>query len=105
VNMSATPPAPISNPFEILGVRPGASEEEIRAAYVAAIREHPAEKEPELFEKLRRAFEILRDPVERAAFELEAVAPLRSLEDLLKGASGQRRFAGLEAWLAVLRGE
>jgi len=92
------------DPYELLGLKPGAGETEIRAAYVAAIKEHPAESEPELYEKLRKAFAILRDPVERACFELTAVTPTRPLDDLLGDSVEERRFAGPDAWQAVLKG-
>jgi len=103
--MENRPPVPAGSPFAVLGVRPGASDEEIRQAYVAAIREHPAEKEPELFEKLRTAFELLRDPVEKASMELAEIVPTRPLDNLVQGIAEERRFAGIDAWLAVLKGE
>jgi hypothetical protein len=52
----------MSNPFEILGVSPGTSEEAIRAAYLQKVREFPPDRAPEKFAEVRAAFDELRDP-------------------------------------------
>lgn len=89
----------------ILGVELSAGDEEIRAAYLQKIREHPPEKSPEQFEKIRDAYEALRDPRRRMRDMLlstDADAPLVSL---LEGQVPARRFAGPDAWLEVLKGK
>ncbi|MBQ8159268.1 MAG: SEC-C domain-containing protein [Clostridia bacterium] len=53
--------------YELLGVELGASEEEIRRAYFREVRKHSPEKDPEGFQKIRRAYEhirVRRDPEE-----------------------------------------
>ncbi len=47
---------------EVLGVNQDAGEEEIRAAYVRKVKEHPPDRSPEEFERIRDAYESLRDP-------------------------------------------
>jgi len=89
----------------ILGVELSASDEEIRAAYLQKIKEHPPEKSPEQFEKIRDAYEALRDPRRRMRDMLlsaDADAPLVSL---LEGQVPARRFAGPDVWLEVLKGK
>lgn len=64
------------NPYEILGVRPDASESQIRSAYrKAALRNHPDKvSEPERpaatvrFAKISHAYEILSDPQKRELY-------------------------------------
>ncbi len=37
------------------------TQEELKKAYFTAVRQHPPEKEPETFKKIRQAFELLKD--------------------------------------------
>ena len=90
------------NAHAILGVTPEAGEEAIRAAYLRKVKEHPPEKSPQEFEKIRDAYDMLRDPRRRAK-EMLMVDPRVSLESLAAGLSPQRRFTGPQAWLEVLK--
>ena len=45
--------------FEILGMKPGASNEEIKKAYFTLVRKHPPQTDPEGFKKIRGAYERL----------------------------------------------
>lgn len=91
------------DPSQILGVAPGASEEEIRAAYVRGIKKYPPDRAPAEFERVRDAYEILRDPRRRMRERLFSGAPLPRFEALLDGRQAKRRFVGPKPWLAVLR--
>ncbi|MBI4483129.1 MAG: DnaJ domain-containing protein [Acidobacteria bacterium] len=59
------------NPYNILGVHPGASDIEIRRAYFARVQEHPPERDPDGFKTVREAYEKLRDAAARARQFLE----------------------------------
>jgi len=37
--------------------------------------------------------------------ELAEIVPTRPLDNLVQGIAEERRFAGIDAWLAVLKGE
>jgi curved DNA-binding protein CbpA len=91
------------DPVRILGVAPGASEEEIRAAYLLRVKEHSPERDPEGFERVRDAYAVLRDPQRRMERLLLAVDPEAPLSSLLDGRPAERRFVGPERWLAVLK--
>lgn len=52
---------PQRNPFLVLGVPAGASEEEIQEAYRRKVREHPPQTDPEGFKRVREAYEFLQD--------------------------------------------
>jgi len=95
--------SPHEDPREILGVRPNASDEEIRAAYLQKVKENPPDRLPEAFERIRDAYEVLRDPRRRAADFLLSLDPEAPLVSLLAGRPRERRFVGLSPWLAVLR--
>jgi curved DNA-binding protein CbpA len=93
------------DPREVLGVSQDAGEEEIRAAYVRKVKEHPPDRSPEQFERIRDAYDNLRDPRRRmreALLSADASAPLVSLIDL---ETRQRRFVGPKPWLEVLKGK
>ena|SRR6476646_477656 len=91
------------DPRQILGIGEHGTDEEIRAAYLRKVAEHPPDRAPAEFERVRDAYETLRDPRQRARhmmFSGEAAPPLTSLLD---GRPADRRFQGPGAWLAVLR--
>ncbi len=70
------------NPYQVMGLAFTATEQEIRRAYFKLVREHPPERDPEPFKRIRTAYEILRDPARRAEWDLFAAvqppAPLPS---------------------------
>ena len=87
----------------VLGVSTGATEAEVRAAYLERVRLHPPDREPEQFERVRDAYEQLRDPRLRARQALEGPDPAAPLATLFEGVKPTRRFAGPGPWLAVLK--
>ena len=64
------------DPYDILGLAAGAAEAEIRAAYFARVREHPPERDPEGFKRIREAYDQLRDPLARARLFLDRFEPI-----------------------------
>ncbi|MGH9751358.1 MAG: J domain-containing protein [Blastocatellia bacterium] len=60
----------LESPYKILGVERTASESEIKQAYFALVREHPPERDPEGFKRIRVAYEKLRAGGERAETDL-----------------------------------
>jgi preprotein translocase subunit Sec63 len=91
------------DPQQVLGVDVGAPEEEIRAAYLRKVKEFPPDRAPAEFERIRDAYEILRDPHRRMAHMLFSVDPAAPLASLLAGRPADRKFVGPEPWLAVIR--
>ena len=87
----------------MLGIAPSATEEEIRAAYLRKVKEHPPDRSPEEFEKIRNAFEILRDPRTRTLAAMHASDPDAPLTSILDGRAPQRRFAGPGPWREALK--
>ena len=85
----------------LLGVALGATDDEIRAAYLRGIRENPPDRAPEAFERVRDAYEALRGGGRLAGlFAGDPAAPLVTLVD---EEPPQRRFLGPEPWLAAVR--
>ena len=88
---------------EILGVPASASEAEIRAAYLSKVKEFPPDRSPEEFEKIRDAYDTLRDPRKRAKAMLLSTEFAAPLVSLLEGHQSRRIFAGPQPWLDVLK--
>jgi hypothetical protein len=85
----------------LLGVSVGATDDELRAAYLRGIRENPPDRAPEAFERVRDAYEALRGGGRLASlFAGDPEAPLVTLVD---AELPERRFLGPEPWLAALR--
>jgi curved DNA-binding protein CbpA len=90
------------NPREVLGVSAAADFEEIRAAYLKKVKEFPPDRSPAEFEKIRDAWEALKDPRQRLR-EMLAADPEASLFSLFDGFESERRFVGPAAWLDALK--
>ena len=91
------------DPRQVLEIDAEAGEEEIRAAYLRKVKEYPPDRSPREFERVRDAYEMLRDPRNRTRALLLAADPKQPLVSLLDGLKPKRQFTGPEAWLAVSR--
>jgi curved DNA-binding protein CbpA len=91
------------DPRQVLGIDAEAGEEEIRAAYLRKVKEYPPDRSPGEFERVRDAYEILRDPRCRTRTLLLAADPRQPLVSVLDGLKPKRHFTGPEPWLAVSR--
>ena len=87
----------------LLGVSAEADEAEIRRAYLEKVRQHPPDRDPELFERVRDAYDRLRDPRLRARQVLAGPDPATLLTGLLGPETSSRRFVGPAPWVAVLK--
>jgi len=93
----------LNDPYQVLGIPTEAGDAEIRAAYLRKVKEFPPERAPQEFEKVRDAYETLRDPRRRTRQLLLSVDPKQPLVSLLEGRAAERRFLGPEPWLAALK--
>ncbi len=79
----------LSDPFEILGVRPEDNDESVRAAFLTRVRCFTPEREPLAYQHLRAAYDAVRSAGQRRELRLcdrrpPAVAPLlKTLTDAL----------------------
>lgn len=90
------------SPHDVLGVSPQASETEIRAAYLRKVRECPPDRQAEAFERIRDAYDVLRDPRRRAERML-AVEPYPSFVSLLEQHAPLPTAVGPDPWLAAMQ--
>lgn len=91
------------NPFAVLGLDEDVSDAAVRAAYLAAIRAHPPDRDPAGFQRIREAYDAIRDEDRRLDLRLFGPPPLDRLEALLDAFPDERRHVGPDPWLAVLR--
>ena len=91
------------DPHGILGVSVDASDEEIRTAYLGKVKEHPPERSPEEFERIRDAYDILRDPRRRVNERLFGFDPFEPFANVIVVDAAPRRFTGPQPWLEVLK--
>jgi curved DNA-binding protein CbpA len=96
--MSATLTSKFQDHYALLGIGPDSVSETMHSAYAAMARKfHPNNAltgDPEMFEKVNRAYEILSDPVQRRAFdELHKVGP----------DEGGPKFSGVEFFKSLGR--
>lgn len=76
------------DPYKTLGIESNATETEIKQAYFALVREHPPERDPEGFKRIRAAYEKLKSRGERAETDLFRVDDSITLD-----AGSLKRFA------------
>lgn len=93
------------NPFAVLGIEETADDDEVRAAYLAAVRRAPPDRDPDGFRRVREAYEAVCDEERRLALRLFGPAPLDRPDALLDEIPDERRHVGPGPWLDVLRGE
>ncbi len=89
----------------LLGVKVSATEQELRSAYLEQVRLHPPDREPDLFERIRDAFEGLKNPDVRANAVLAGPDPAAPLATIVDGLEVGRRFIGSDLWISLLQKE
>jgi len=95
--------APDADPWAILGVPVDADQRRIRDAYLRKVKEHPPDRAAEEFERIRDAYEELRDPRRRSQRMILSANPTAELVSLLDEGAPARRFVGPGPWLAALK--
>jgi curved DNA-binding protein CbpA len=76
----------MSDPYLTLGVGPDADDAAVHAAYLAAVKRFPPDRDPERFQVLRAAYEALRTRRARLAQALFDQTP-PTLTDILDKAA------------------
>ena len=93
------------DPWSVLGVSLEADDDEIRAAYMSKVKAYPPDRCGPEFEKIRDAYEQLKDSYRRAKYVTLGATPDRPLESLLDDVPLARRHVGPALWLAVMKSQ
>jgi DnaJ-domain-containing protein 1 len=88
---------------KLLGVADDATNERLRQAYIEQVRKHPPDRSPEQFERIRDAYDLLKDPLLRVRCVLVTPDPSAPLTELFGSGPSKRQFVGPELWLNVLK--
>ena len=91
------------DPREILGVSIEAGTQEIRAAYIKKVKEFPPDHAPQEFERIREAYDLLRDPRQRTMNMLLSANPAEPLSSLIGDEKNNRKLTGPGPWLEALK--
>ena len=95
----------MSDPYLILGLPLDADDAAVHAAYLAAVKACPPERDPRRFESLRAAYEALRTRRDRLAQALFDTTPPTLADCLDKaGPVDQPARPSRELFAALLRG-
>ncbi|BBO82408.1 molecular chaperone DnaJ [Desulfosarcina ovata] len=93
--------------YLMLGLEPGATDEAVRERYLAMIKIHPPEHDPQGFQDITLAYERLKDRHSRIRHQLfgyQAASDVEaSLGYLARAAKPSRHRAGLKALLNALK--
>jgi len=60
----------MDNPYHLLGVTKDASDDDIKRAYLQHAKTHSPEHDPEWFQRIRNAYEMIKDQRSRLAYAL-----------------------------------
>ncbi|MBD3344173.1 MAG: DnaJ domain-containing protein [Chitinivibrionales bacterium] len=63
------------NPYDILGVEPGSTDQEVRRAYLDLIRKHPPDLHPQEFALISNAYEKIKTEKNRLEYDLFSTDP------------------------------
>ena len=91
------------DPWGVLGIQDDATDEQIRDAYIEKVKLHPPDRDQQQFERVRDAYEELRDPRRRAERVILSADPNQPLPSLLDALPPRRRHLGPQSWLAALK--
>lgn len=92
------------NPYEVLELAPTATDAEIKKAYFQKVREHPPERDPQQFKRVRAAYDALRTPEARAATDLFMLHPPPGYEPYKRPPMLKIAFNDAD-WETILREE
>lgn len=70
---------PIQDPYAVLKLDRKADDSAIKKAYFRLVRQYPPEQEPEKFQEIRAAYDLLRTPESRSTVDLFLLQPPPSL--------------------------
>src|SRR5262245_28625852 len=94
----------MSNPYNVLGLSPASSDDEIRRRYLELVRQNSPEHHPEKFAAIRSAYESLKDVNTRLRYRLFEAGKQESVDALIEEivCSSSRRRLTLETLLSTI---
>ncbi len=76
-------PTTTNDAWSVLGLEPSVSDQAIRQRYLQLVREFSPEHAPQRFTEIRKAYDELRDPIERVRKRLFTASHSEQLDGLI----------------------
>ena len=93
------------DPYQILDIDPNkATDESVRQVYLKAVRNHPPDRSPKAFERIRRAFDLIQDEQKRIELELFGFSNHQNWLDQMPE-EDERLRVGMAKWIAMMEEE
>lgn len=80
----------VADPYSILEIQPGASEEDIRNRYLQLVRENPPDRAPEKFRLVSDAWKMICDPLVQARALVQMDMSTPRLDEICDAAAKER---------------
>lgn len=74
------------DPHLVLGLRPDASEEQVRRRYLELVKQYPPEREPDRFREIHQAYQAAGDPLVQAQHLIEPSPDTPQWKDVIEHA-------------------
>ncbi|MBI5217592.1 MAG: J domain-containing protein [Bacteroidia bacterium] len=71
----------VQSPYEFFSLGPEATEKEIKDRYISMVKEYSPEKDPDMFMKIREAYNIITKPDMNTAYCVFFRDPVKSFTD------------------------
>ena len=84
----------LDDPRQVLEIEAEAGEEEIRTAYLRKVKQYPPDRSPREFERVRDAYDLLRDPRRRMRGDAARCRSETAAGEPAGRAERQRQFTG-----------
>ena len=91
-----------TDPLRVLGLPPGASEQDIRRRYLELVRQSPPERDPVRFREIHAAYQAASDPLARAEDLLRTLPTrLRPWEDVIEAHRDRRPRLDVDSLISL----
>ncbi len=93
------------DPYKELGIDPtNPTDESIHEAYKKAVHRHPPDRDPEKFERIQQAYELIKTDDKRTAYNIFGMECKEGFEDKLPKET-KRPQVDPELWINMIKSE
>ena len=89
------------DPHLVLGLRPDATEEQVRRRYLELVRQYPPEREPDRFREIHEAYKAAGDPLLQARHLIRPAAEPPEWKDVIEQGRRNPPRLGIDLLLSL----
>lgn len=95
----------MKHPYILFDLEDNPSDDDIRRAYRQMIQQYPPETHPVEFQEISDAYNLIKDPEERASFNLFGFLPesVERVPDIITDDENCRNRVGCKLWMDLLK--